>query len=73
MNSYDFVEFLVKENALDAFRTNLSNIRGETLKGFCDRLFGNEYSFLMVCFSWEETPEGFDYWCKLEDKWASKF
>ena len=68
-----FFNWLQKHDALEKFRHN----RHEFLKSYFGRGWGNRVGYsvmhvsevLGVAFSWDETPEGGQYWRNLDTKW----
>ena len=69
-----FVNFLMNNNAYASFIKNLKNKNCElnnkkhkTIESLCDDII--EYNYLYLPFVWRSTPEGFDYWNKLNLDW----
>lgn len=63
-----FKKFIKKYNVYKSFKINLKNTYGISFKEHCDE---EEELILLIntAFAWEYTPEGYDYWDKLDDKW----
>ena len=57
-----FVEFLKKENALEAYVIN-------SLDGY-DEVIDGPYSYISCAFDWQYTKEFGVYWNELDIKWC---
>jgi hypothetical protein len=76
----DFMKYLENKGVLDKFIKNFNMARyhwrkdrwvgykdGYTLKDYLDNTMKDDY--LMDCFQWASTPEGFGYWAGIEIDW----
>lgn len=74
-----FIHFLKKNNAYEQFMFNFKihrikykNLSGTSMlteKNFFLNIFYRD--FLSYAFFWKDTPQGYDYWCKLYYKWKN--
>ena len=57
--------FLKERGAYDKFITNLTNY--ENIESLCEyeARFNNQQHSISDAFTWDNTPEGVDYWSKL--------
>lgn len=65
----DLQDFLLRENALLQFMDNIRRFRSESeaLQKISDKT-------LCTCngYPWSDSPEGHDFWSKLDSKWESR-
>lgn len=59
----NLIEFLKEHNALDSFIYNLKHRESKPKVGGRRFIIG-------YAFEWAMTPEGFDFWRVINDKWA---
>lgn len=55
----DFINFLKDNDALDKFMLN----------SHVDIDFSQDFIHNWLIFEWEDSPEGYDYWNNLNEKW----
>ena len=74
--SNDFIDFLIDEGALYKYLNNILRhihtyhiINTITVSGCAPLILWH----LEFPFYWAETLEGFDYWCKLDDKYEELY
>ena len=64
-----FFKFLKENNAYGIYMLNLKKhkIKNSKVKSF----FMNCYykDVIAESFNWKETPQGFDYWSRLDNEW----
>lgn len=60
--------FLQKHRALGKFYLNVEKGR-ETTFPVAEKLKDDKMGVISGAFIWEDTPEGHDYWCDLDDIW----
>lgn len=60
------IEFLKEHNALDSFIYNLKHRDIEFKVGGSRLIIG-------YAFDWEKTPEGYNFWVVLHDKWMMQY
>lgn len=70
--SEHFIAFLEKIEALDTFAANQEKHRGTTLDEFCHDLDEEAIPIarpIGVAFAWNDTPEEYDYWNRINEQW----
>ena len=66
------IAFLQANNAFDLFRRNFLKI-GEYFESFEEFIEDtNDPDFISYAFTWNETPEGHDFWDALYHKYLNK-
>jgi len=71
----DFIKFLQDNKALSLFKKNMKKrSKKENIELLMLLYEGTyqPYKYLCAAFMWRKTPEGFDYWKKLNEKWLEK-
>jgi hypothetical protein len=68
----EFKKKLVKAKAYKKFMRNMKESYGnsKTFESYCQTMssvFPKEsfFGFVQAAFVWKQTPEGFEYWCKI--------
>ena len=72
-----FIQFLKDNGALEKFEANMKNLELRfqeddpfNLNDLCSSV-GNILDWTSFPFRWDDSPERFDYWSKLDDKWGA--
>lgn len=72
-----FFNWLQKQDALEKFRRNrhvfLTSYRGISWRIRVGYSIVHVAEVLGVAFSWDETPEGGQYWRNLDAKWLDEY
>jgi hypothetical protein len=83
-----FKRFLEKYNLLDDLTTNFYNCKNSnwkkkywgdkvddeyTLNGFLNHNSFFQKHFIGYIFIWDETPEGYEFWRDINDKWEQYY
>jgi len=63
-----FYNFLVDNKVLDQFIYNFDNYKLKEMN-YSELLHRNKNDYILWAFAWAETPEGHDFWSKLNYKW----
>jgi len=69
-----FEEFLIKKNILNKFIEYFyknKTFNKKILVNYIDNCLKIDY--IEYAFDWDRTPEGFDYWDKINDEWMEYF
>jgi hypothetical protein len=67
-----FIRFLSENAAINQFISNFNRLNDITLPNYINSKYRSEEDFrslISSAFSWDNTPEGFTYWCKLSHQW----
>lgn len=62
-----FTSFLTQNEAYDSYMRNCIKVNSPSCFSFLKYLIPESY--VHGAFLWENTPEGFDYWKLINDKW----
>lgn len=65
-----FKKFLDNNNIKKKFKTNLFNSLHLYLKDYIS--YVSPYEYCVRCFTWEDTPQGQDYWGTINKKWQQE-
>ena len=67
-----FIEFLKARGSYDSFLLNLKNDHGAEFNKFIDRHVNRPNILIACAFDWENSPQGFFYWLKIDDQWKKE-
>lgn len=71
-NEPNIVQFLKDSGAYNLFFANLFNQKqGEVLRGYFLSYFFN-YNAILAAFTWDQTPEGQDFWEEINTRWIKQ-
>jgi len=66
-----FIDFLNKHNIKEKFINNLMIERNVELDVFIEIARPEDY--IDNAFHWAQTPEGYEFWGKIHEKWIDNF
>ena len=74
MRNYNaFIEFLEKNKCRKQFETAFYRFnRCHKLSYGLWQIMGGDESFIGRAFDWSNTPEGYDYWLDIDNKWYNQ-
>lgn len=67
----EFISFLKRNNCFDEYKENFINL--SSYRKFREFLYVEPRKrYISMAFLWRDTPQGYDYWGDIFEKWNDK-